>query len=170
MRKLLVRLVLLLVALAIATGVWIIAQTPKPLTITITFTGYTNDALFGDRRVLFVVTNHNDVAVKRWHVWLIEGKDGAPPVDAFYAVEGGLPIPRPTTAFLAARQSETMSLPIPTNQLPWRALVQFSPDGWKYRYSMWRAGNSKTSDLANQLHVPYADLPVQVFASDWIDK
>lgn len=163
----LIRLVLVIVAAAIAGGIWIILKTPKPLTVTVTFTGYTNDE-FGERRATFVVTNHNDVSVKRWHVWLVEGKDGAPP-NAFYPAEG-LPTPRPATAFLAPGKAETLTLPIPTNQVPWRALLRCSGDGWKYRYAMWRAGSSKTRDLADALHVPYPALPHQFFASDWIEE
>jgi len=169
MRKvILIRLLLVIVALAIAGGIWIVLQPPKPLTVTVTFTGYTND-YFGRDRATFVVTNHNDVSVKRWHVWRVERTDGAPPQDAAYAVVDELPTPSPAVAFLAPRQSESLTLPIPTNRTVWRALLRCSADGWKYRYAMWRAGNSKTRKLADQLHIPYPSLPHQYIASNWIE-
>ena len=164
----LIRIVLVIVAIAMGGGIWIVLEAPKPLNITVTFTGYTNDA-FGDHRATFVVTNHTDVSVRRWKGWLVERPDGAPPQSAFFAVEL-IPTPRPPTGFLAPGQSEFFTLPIPTNQTTWRALIGFTDVGWKYRYAMWRAGSSKTRDLADSLHVPYPALPHQFFASDWIEK
>jgi hypothetical protein len=159
---------LVIAAVAIVGGICTILRAPRPLTVTVTFTGYTNDD-FGERRATFVVTNSNDVSLKRWNVWTVEGKDGAPPQNALYAVEG-LSTPRPATAFIAPRQSESLTLPIPTNRTAWRALLRCSADSWQYRYAMWRTGNSKTRALADTLHAPYLWLPDQVFASDWIEK
>jgi len=88
------------------------------LRVTVSFTGYTNDAA-GTRIASFKVTNRSKVKVRRWYFCHQETER--------YIASGDIA----PTAYLASGRSEVIQLPAPTNWETWRIKVFFSPVGWR---------------------------------------
>lgn len=90
--------------------------------VTVSFTGYTNDA--ADARIAsFKVTNHSNVKFRRWDFCHQETEH--------YIASGDIA----PTAYLAPGQSEVIQLPAHTNWGTWKVKFFFTPVGWRLRIS-----------------------------------
>src|SRR6266851_5731010 len=117
--------VLLLFTAAVA--LWASRPPASPMSVTVSFSGYTNDPT-GARFATFRVTNRSEVTVWRWSGCRVEGQP-QPLVRSMLSIG--------PSVCLAPEESEGFTLPAPTNQRPWRATLFCAHNDWRRRlYTM----------------------------------
>ena len=141
--------VLLLLVCAIF---WDTTPSAGPIKIAVAFSGFTNDVT-GSRLAAFRVSNLGGVRLFRWPLYAIEESGG--PSRASRGSSG-------SGAVLAPGESSTCLLPAPTNNVPWRAVLNFSDDNWRRKLAglpPWVRGVLQSRSLS---------LPVTEGLSDWV--
>lgn len=125
-----------LVALVILSAGWFATRPAPALDVTIRFIGYTNN--WGLKHAVLAITNRSDVAIKRISkIWLVEDVETEARVDCYEAVDG-FPIPMPAYDGLAPGEGRITTVPVPTNQSPWRAVLWYCPVNLRLKLSEWR--------------------------------
>ena len=104
----------LLLMLVAAIVLRVFKRPVPPISVTIAFCGYTNDAA-GARFGTFRVTNHSEVTVWRWNGCRIEGEP-QPLVRSMLSIG--------PSVCLGPGEWEVIALPAPTNQGAWRAMMR----------------------------------------------
>jgi hypothetical protein len=154
---------LLLLAFAAAIVVLALAPPASPLSVTVSFTGYTNDATAG-RLAMFAVTNHGDATIFRWDHYHPESQRQPGLLSTLYiGLYPGVKV------LLAPGQSEVIAVPPPTNEGVWRVGFDFGRDGWQRRFSVWR-GPWGDGGLDAMVPDRLKGVPTQQIRSGWIDQ
>ena len=141
-----------LLLLLICGVFWKAAPTAGPIKVAVAFSGFTND-MTGSRLAAFSVSNLGGVGLFRWPFYAIEESGGPSPVSPGSCGRGAL---------LAPGQSSICLLPAPTNNIPWRAVLNFSADNWRRKLAglpPWVRGMLQAKSLS---------LPVTEGVSDWV--
>ena len=153
------------VTLLMLVAGWFATRPAPLLDVTITFVGYTNN--WGLMHAALAITNRSDVAIKRSSkIWLVEDAETGLRVDCYDAVDG-FPIPMPAYDGLEPGEGRITTVPVPTNQSPWRAVLWYGQVNWKLRLAEWRAGSYPGRDLVDRV-VPMGGIDRQDFRSDVI--
>lgn len=148
-----------LLLLLIVAGVAILLlwrRTGSTPTVAVSFQGFTNDSK-GLRLATFSISNSSSGSIIRWGHYGVETKV--------------TPWPQATQPHFAPKatlgpgQVESVSLPAPTNLGAWKAVLFFSPDGWRYRSAM--NTNSLLMRLTAQKGLSF---PTEIQKSDWFDQ
>jgi hypothetical protein len=122
------------------------------------FAGYTNDPA-GIRLARFALTNEVPLTIRRWGVVRIDYHRQYTNASRAFILGGA--------ASLRPGQSETVMLPIPSNQGSWKVKIFCSRDGWKRRW------HEFTGRLNSPLAPAWLHQPMLVeysTSSDWIDE
>src|SRR5260370_26263834 len=95
----------------------------SPMSVTLSFSGYSNDAA-GARFATFRVANRSEVRAWRWSGCRIEGQP-QPLVRSMVSIG--------PSVCLASGESEVVALLAPTNQRPWRVTLFCAHNDWRRR-------------------------------------
>ena len=120
--------------------------------IVVAFSGFTNDAT-GSRLAAFRVSNVGGVGLFRWPFYTIEESGRPSPSGSGDSGRGDA---------LAPGESSICLLPAPTNNVPWRAVLNFSDDNWRRKLAglpPWVRGVLQSRSWS---------LPVTEGLSDWV--
>jgi hypothetical protein len=122
-------------ALFLAIGVLVACtlRPARPLPITISFLGYTNET-GGLRFARFAVTNHSRATLLGAYCCSQTKAEATPPNEGYFPHEEYL---RGGGVILTPGQSQIVEASIPTNQTPWRLSACFTPDGVGRRVKEW---------------------------------
>ena len=152
MRKILAILAFLLI---VSAGTVLLLQrgTNPPRTVSVSFGGFTNDSA-GARLATFCVSNCSRGSIIRWGNYGVETRQTPWHMGA-QAVLGPKAILRPG-------QTESVSLPAPTNTAAWKAVLFFSREGWRSR------SNANTNSLLMRITAQHGlSMPTEVWKSEW---
>jgi hypothetical protein len=135
-----------------ATGRFGRIRSSGPIRIVVAFSGFTNDAT-GSRLAAFRVSNVGGVGLFRWPFYTIE--------------ESGRPSPSSSGAsgrgdVLAPGESRICLLPAPTNNVPWRAVLNFSTNDWRRKFGGF------SPQVRRVLQSKSLSFPVTECMSDWV--
>jgi hypothetical protein len=110
----------------------------RPLPVTISFLGYTNDT-GGIRFARFAVTNHSRATLLGAYCCSQTKAEAVTPADDYFPHEEYL---RGGNVILSPGQFQIVETSMPSNQTPWRLSAGFTPDGMAYRFKEWYQRNS----------------------------
>ena len=153
------------VTLLMLVAGWFATRPAPLLDVTITFVGYTNN--WGLMHTALTITNRSDVAIKRnSKIWLVEDAETGLRVDCYDAVDG-FPIPMPAYDGLEPGEGRITTVPVPTNQSPWRAVMWYCPVNFRLKLSEWRNRNYPGRRIVDAA-LPRTKIDNQEFRSDVI--
>ncbi len=153
------------VALLLLVAAWFATRPAPSLDVTITFVGYTNN--WGLRHAALAITNRSDIAIKRFtKIWLIEDAETGLRTDCYDAVDG-FPIPMPAYDGLEPGEGRITTVPVPTNQSPWRAVLWYCPVNLRLKLSEWRIRDYPGRRIVDAA-LPRTKIDGQEFRSDVI--
>lgn len=153
------------VALLLLVAGWFATRPAPALDVTITFVGYTNN--WGQKHAALAITNLNNIAIKRvTKMWLIEDATTGLRTDCYDAIDG-FPIPMPAYDDLKPGEGRITTVPVPTNQSPWRAVMWYCPVNSRLRLSEWRNRDYPGHGIVDAA-LPSTRIDSQEFRSDVI--
>jgi len=127
--------------------------TSLPRTARVSFGGFTNDSA-GARLATFCVSNCSRGSIIRWGHYGVE----TPQTPWHLGVQPHLG----PKAILRPGQTESVSLPAPTNTGAWKAVLFFSREGWRSR------SNADTNSLLMRVTAQHGlSLPTEAWKSEW---
>lgn len=152
--------------------VWLLAPSPRPVQVSISFVGITTntsvtytttEGTFPVTSATFLISNKGSYRVVQWGVGTWEAKDDPK------SGESGWPMGGPELSdVLAPGQSRTVSLTTPwMTRGPWRAVFRFSRYSWQHRFQElqpWKQEMLRKFVSDKRL----LDIPSEEVASGWI--
>ena len=128
----------------------------KPLAVVVAFAGYTND-MKGEPVAAFRISNDSCVRIRRWDRYHIEIPYQSSLGPLFFHGQN---------VVLDSGQSETVLIPMPTNQESWRIVFTCSRYGLRQDFADWAGRSGNWQYLPKKLRT----VPGQYAKSDWIKK
>jgi hypothetical protein len=131
---------------------WNTAPSHGPIKIAVAFSGFTNDVT-GSRIAAFKVSNLGGVRLFRWPLYAIEESGAPSPASGGTYGRGTI---------IGPGKSSICLLPAPTNNVPWRAVLNFSADNWRRKFA------GLPPRVRSMLQSRSLSLPVTECLSDWV--
>src|SRR2546421_470821 len=135
-----------------ATGSFVPIRSSGPIRIVVAFSGFTNDAT-GSRLAAFRVSNVGGVGLFRWPFYTIEESGRPSPSRSGDSGRGDA---------LAPGESSICLLPAPTNNVPWRAVFNFSTNDLRRKFG------GLSPQVRGVLQSKSLSFPVTECMSDWV--
>ena len=133
---------------------FMLARPIRPLAVTVTLVGYTNDST-GKRLAAFRISNDSRVVIRRWNRYELELPGQVRPGPLIFQGQSIL---------LAPGQSEAFVISVPANQESWRLVLTCSPYGIRQDFADWASRSGYWKYLPERLN----GVPSQFVRSDWI--